>query len=432
MKRYIIYSLAGLMFAGITSCSKENPFGPDEPDRQGRLLKSALSLELQNADGYPALLGTRAATPAAEQFTIDFIKEGEDSPVISYLYSEMPEVVTLPVGAYTAVGRYGDNKESAWEEPYFRGETKFIIAADRITDDVKPIVAVLSNVRVSITFDPALKANMGDDSKVTVKVGESGSLEFTANDSERSGYFAYVENSCSLTATFSGDVEGYPVTESKVYDTVAPGSHYSITFRLHDAGAGDPGSISAGLTVDASVEIVDMNVTMDEEDDSIIEDDLRPVEGEPTTPVDPTKPDKKHPSASALEPQGDYAGYTPLDLNKVNEVTDNLYCAWKVISEAEGGFKKFEVKIISDTLTPEELEGVGLAEDIDLINPGDFEEPLVGLGFPVRLAGKNEASFDITSFLNLMTVLGQANHEFRLTVEDANGESVISVKLHTN
>lgn len=433
MKQYIKYFGILAAIAVLGSCSKEDPFWGTDSEGEGKILKSALTVNVPNADGFivasrPVL--TRAAAPVADDFTVDFIKSGETEPFRSYLYSRMPEVVTLPVGTYEAVARYGDNPAQDWEAPYYEGKTAFSVAADKITSDIEPINARLSNVRVSIVFAPTLIANMSADSKVTVRVGESGTLEFTPQDAERSGYFAYVENSNTLTATFSGNVEDLPVTESKVYDNVAPGSHYRVTFRMHDAGEDDPGSINGTFAVDASVEVVDMNIPIDEEEDQILEDDLRPVEGD-KEPVTPPSPDKPAPKATALQPSGDYAGYQMIDLDKVNEVTDDLYCAWKVTSEAEGGFRKFDVEIISGTLTPEELVGVGLQKDIDLINPGQFEEALVGLGFPVNLGGATEAEFDITEFLSLMAALGEANHEFRLTVTDANGTSVISVKLHT-
>ena len=436
MNKYINISLSIALAAAFSSCSKEEPFGPDELEGTGKVLKSALALELNNAEGVPVLYArTRAAVPTADDFTVDFIREGESTPYISYLYSVMPEVVTLPAGAYTAFASYGENAPQAWEAPYFKGETQFIVVADKITDDVEPIVARLANVRVSIKFDSKLVAAMNPDAKVTVKVGESGTLEYTASDMERSGYFAYVENSSTLTATFSGDVEGYPVVESKGYDNVQPGSHYSVTFRLHDAGEEDPGNVNVGLTVDASVEIVDMNVTLDPEEDEILKDDLRPVEGEPENPDPGTNvpdPGKTLPTATALEPAGEFAGFDKLDLNNVNEATDHLYCAWKVESEAEGGFKVFTVDIISNTLTPEELVGVGLTDHLDLINPGQYEETLDQMGFPVSIGGKTSAEFNITGFLSLLGALGEGTHEFKLTVTDANGTQIISVKLHTN
>ncbi len=436
MNKYIKISLSLAIVAMLGACAKDEPFTGKDYQGEGKVLKSALTLEINNADGVQRFYArTRAVAPSVDDFTVDFTREGETSPYVSYTYKNMPEIVTLPAGAFTAVAHYGENAAQAWEEPYFYGETKFIVVADKITDDVEPIVAKLNNIRVTIKFDSSLRNVMGSDAKVTVKVGESGSLDFTASDEERSGYFAYVENSNSLTATFTGLVEGFNVVETKGYDNVAPGSHYNIVFRLHDAGAEDPGTITGGVTVDAFVEIVDMNVTLDPEEDEILKDDLRPVEGDeenPDTPDVPGDDTKTKPQASALEPSGDYEGYTKLNLAAVNEVTDKLYCAWKVESKAPGGFQKFDVEINSDTLTPDELEGVGLQKNLDLINPGQFEETLSGLGFPVNLGGKSEAEFDITGFLSLMALLGEANHEFKLTVTDANGTSVISIKLHTN
>ena len=101
-------------------------------------------------------------------------------------------------------------------------------------------------------------------------------------------------------------------------------------------------------------------------------------------------------------------------------------------SEAEGGFKVFTVDIISNTLTPEELVGVGLTDHLDLINPGQYEETLDQMGFPVSIGGKTSAEFNITGFLALLGALGEGTHEFKLTVTDANGTQIISVKLHTN
>ncbi|MDE6330011.1 MAG: DUF4493 domain-containing protein, partial [Muribaculaceae bacterium] len=222
--------------------------------------------------------------------------------------------------------------------------------------------------------------------------------------------------------------------ESKVFDNVAPGTHYAITFRLHDAGEEDPGEINAGVVVDASVTIVDMNVVVDPEEDEVLVDDLRPVQGgddnkDPDTPDTPDTPNAA-PVMTALEPEQG-SGLNKLDLDKVNDI-DNLYCAWKVVSTADGGFRTFKVEIISDKLTPEELEGVGLAADLDLVNPGQYAGPLQGLGFPINVGGQNEVEFDITGFLGMMAVLGEADHEFRLTISDANGTTVKSVKLHCN
>lgn len=100
------------------------------------------------------------------------------------------------------------------------------------------------------------------------------------------------------------------------------------------------------------------------------------------------------------------------------------------------GFIKFEIDIISEVLTPEELSGVGLGSHIDLINPGDMTVPLQTLGFlPGRDSWEGEmtAEFVITPFMEILYgIHPPGTTEFKLTVGDENGETVKSVKLRVN
>lgn len=438
MKKHLNIFLTLIVALVVGGCSKEDPFpGDGVGDGQGSILKSALQVELQNEEGLDQVFGrpslnTRAVVPAADDFTVNFYKEGEETAVATYLFSEMPEVVTLPAGAITAVATYGDNAAQDWEAPYYKGETKFIVVADRVTDDVDPIVARLANVRVSIVFAPGLKEAMSADAKVTVVVGENGTLDFTQNDEERSGYFAYVENSRTLTATFNGKIDGFDTVETKGYDNVAPGNHYRITFKLRNAAEDGEGDINGGLTVDASVEVVDMNVSVDPDDD-VIDDDMRPVEGgdEPKPGPGPDEPGPGETGkAPELTPLAAPAGMIPVVFDEWNVVdVEKTYCAFTISSAAEGGIKELKVVIDSPSLTEDELATIGLAKNLDLVNPGNLEAPLTSLGFPVNVGGKTSVDFDITSFLSMLEIFGANDHQFIVTVKDANGETTKALKL---
>ena len=78
------------------------------------------------------------------------------------------------------------------------------------------------------------------------------------------------------------------------------------------------------------------------------------------------------------------------------------------------------VDIESTTLTPSELEAVGLAAHLDLAYPGELRSLLEGLGFPVaeNVVGQHELTFDITQFGGLLGALGAGTHKFVMTVED--------------
>lgn len=433
MKLYkgIFYTVA--LAAVLTGCSKEDPFvDPVYDGPTGTLMTRCLAPTLTNVEGTE----TRAAIPSTDDFNVVITRKGgardaSGTGTVEYKYSEMPEILTLPVGDYKVYAHHGDNKSAAWDEPYYYGESEFGIDANKITDEVEPIVAKLSNIRVTIVYHPSLLSAMSDDSKVEVKAGTAGTLTFSPGET-RSAYFKYVNASQTLAATFTGIVDGAEVVQTKTHANVKPGNHYRITFRVHGIDPDEDGDITGTISVDANVEVVNKDVTINGEQEEFLEDDWRPNQGNGEGPVTPPVGDKTLPTAIALEPTGEYAGFDKLDLNAVNEVTDHLYCAWKVVSEAEGGFQAFTVDIISNTLTPEELEEVHLASHLDLINPGQFEEGLSSMGFPVKIGGQSETSFDITGFLTLMQVLGEANHEFKLTVTDANGTSIVSVRLHND
>ena len=414
--KYLNIFLSVLLVAVFASCSKEDPFQGQE--RYGKVNTRSLLVELVNEEN---LMKTRAEVNVSD-FTVQFFLKGETTPKASFRYGDMPEVVELPVGTYSAKAFFGANASAAWDAPYYEGTTlsDFEVNANQVTMVADPIVCKLANVKVSVIFAEELASVMSADSKVSVKVGEHGSsLDFTKADADRSGYFAYVEDSHTLAATFSGEVEGYQTSETKVYDDVRPGNHYRIIFRLHSPSDEEPGDISGTLRVDASVEIEDVNRSIDSED-SILVDDLRPKEeGD-----DPNPPAKEGPTIEA---------HAPITFDGVNDVTDSSSVVIDVKSSAPNGVETCKVYIISEKLSKEELEGFGLKDELDLVNPGELAEMLSGMGFPVNVGGKKEMTFDISGFMSLLTALtntGETDeHQFRFVVCDANGTTEKTLTL---
>ena len=432
MKLYkgIIYSLSAVV---LTGCSMEETFQKGAPESTGTLKTSCLAPKLGNTEGIN--ISTRAGVPSTDDFNVVISRKTNAREAaqgsVEYKYGEMPEVLTLPVGEYKVYAHHGENKPADWDSPYYYGESEFSIDANKITDNVDPIVAKLSNIRVTIVFSASLLSAMSDDSKVEVRVGDQGVKEFTPSET-RSAYFKHVNKSQSLTATFTGTVDGSEVVETEGYDNVAPGNHYRITFRMHGIEEDKPGTITAGVTVDASVETINMNQTVDGEKEEYLENDMRPQQGGKDDPTPPTPDDPDQPTAPSItSAKPTEAGLVPVDLDIVNEVTDETYCVLNVVSTAEGGILSFEVDIDSNTLTADELASFGLSSHLDLVNPGSLAEPLTGLGLPVNVGGKKEVEFDITSFMGMLSALGEGTHIFTLTVSDANGTTSTTLKLHT-
>ena len=426
MKRYInaFLSLAAVASLSLGSCSRENPFSEGD-SMMGAFRTSSLDVNVNTEENVVRAQADDA--PSLSSFTVAFYKDGETTPHISYRYEEMPEIVTLPVGTYSAVAYSGDNEGAAFSAPYYRGESEsFEIVADVVSEVSEPVVCRLSNVKVSVFFDDDLSAAMSADSKVTVSVGEhGGSLVFTKADEGRHGYFAYLENSSSLAAYFEGNVEDYPTSVSKSRDDVQPGNHYILTFSLRSAGEEEPGTLAPSIGVDASVTVEDVDGNVVTEDE-YLEDDMRPSEGEEPQPPTPPADENNGPTVKATEDSG-------IDMDEINDFYEGVVCKLLITSDAPDGITEFTVNIDSPTLTPDVLEDVYLSSNLDLINPGELEDALKNLGFPVGSEVKNqhEVLFDISGFGGLLGMLGAGEHKFILTVADSNGTTVKTLRLRT-
>lgn len=417
-KTYILPFLAAALLAG--GCSKENPFGGGS-DEEGKILKSALSVSIK-ADGLERQNIRTRAEADLNDFTVVFTQQGHSEPVRKYKYGEMPDVVTLPAGTYTCTATYGELRQAEWESPYFLGSSEsFEVTPYEITSYIEPIECKLENIKVTIDFDSELRNAMSEDSYVEVKVGSSSSLHFTKAeaDSQKAGYFSHTAET-TLVATFNGKINGVQTVETKSMQNIEKGNHYKITFRLHpESGGSSGGDITGDVTVDASVTVVDVTRNVPLGDEPLLDDSERPNEGSSEDPDPPTPP------------QGDAPVITtqaPADIDAINDMslfvgTDNQ-CIINVKSTAEGGITVFTVDIDSDTLTPDELQNVGLPPTLNIAEtPSDLADILSSddFGFPVNVKGQSEVVFNLTKFMPMLNALGAGTHKFHFVVSDANG-----------
>lgn len=121
-----------------------------------------------------------------------------------------------------------------------------------------------------------------------------------------------------------------------------------------------------------------------------------------------------------VAPQIVWVGY---DIDKRQTYTAGMTCDLNV--KAPLTIADFKVKIISATLTPEELAGVGLAGEFSLVNDSQFFGALNGLGFPTGDAvyGQTEVDLSISNFLGVLAMLGAGEHDFEMSVSDLEGNT---------
>ncbi|MDY3933744.1 MAG: DUF4493 domain-containing protein [Muribaculaceae bacterium] len=476
--KLMLGSLAALL--SFTAC--DDPNYPGQESGEGQLSMKSL---LVNVISIEDVIESRS-TADVSNYTVDIVNKTTGNIAYTWKYSEMPAVVTLKVGDYTVRAYNTQVQTAAWETPYYYADKDVTITKNEIAE-LGTLTCKLSNVKVSIRYSDALKAliGSGNDVKVNVIVGETGSLDFAYNET-RSGYFKYVESSTTLVATFTGTVNGYYMNEYKVLADVAPGQHRIITFGVKDSPVppDETGLIgTTGLALDSYVTSVDMTVDVPIEEETVDPDDMLKLSnnalkftsaaasknvvvtatsqwtasttadwitlsatsgaaGETTVTVTTLENTTESQRSATVtfnmgsmtqtlvvtqDPKADETAPTitseTLDLENINVITDGMQAI--VFITAPNGIQNLNVTIDSPTLTPEELESVGLRSNFDLANPGDLESALSGLGFPTgsQVAGSTETiTFDISQFMVLLKKF-EGVHKFILEVVDVKGQS---------
>lgn len=437
--KHNIYShiLASATMVALAGCDKEANFMLQE----GQLNGKAVAVDYVNS-------GTRASNINIGEFIVNLVNTQTNEIEKSYTYSEMPEVVTLPVGEYRAEAVYGENKIAEWENPFYKGATTFKIEAGEITDHVDPIECELKNIKVEVDIlDETGFDIVGEDVQVVVNAGKSGELTYDTEHLDSIGYFRYDTGSYTIIAELSGTIDGlYTDGVRRVYDNAAAGNSYKIRFHIQRPDNTNPGDIQIGngITVDASIEIKDENHIIDpNEPENPIIDDMRPVNGDETNPDDPGKDPGNDPTPGddpqpasggpTIIPEGFELGvpYVVSYDEESDEEFPEVYTPVKFKVTSETGINEFKIHINSSTLTQETLESVQLSSKLNLVNPGEYKEALENLGFPTgdNVKGQTSIDFDISKFVPLLGLLGSGDHEFEITVSDQSGTTTGTIYL---
>lgn len=265
MKKILYIMIATVLSAmSLVSCDKGLV---DEVEQLGKVSFKGFGVTVLNDE---EVIEGRSSSVDVSIFKVNVQNKITGVKVNSWTYSEMPEIVELPVGSYTVEVYNAEVKNAAWESPYFYGVKDFEVKKNDIAI-VENVVCKLANLKVSIKYSNELKnaIGTGEDVKVNVLVGENSSLDFAYNET-RAGYFRCDNENKSLVATFSGSVDGFYITEYKVISDVAAGQHRIITFSLQTPPdvTDETGLVgTSGFSVSGEVTTIDLteNIPVDEE-----------------------------------------------------------------------------------------------------------------------------------------------------------------------
>ena len=371
------------------------------------------------------------------------VKNASNKEVMNGKLSEMTSA-NLLVGDYNiTVSSMAEAPIAEWEAPYYVASGSFSVEAGATTS-LGALTAQLKNIGVEVIFTDKFKEKAGADCKVEVVLG-LGKLTYVLGEN-RMGYFRSTAENMVLTAELTGTLDGEVVKEQRIIKNIKAGDRKQITYDIKEEPVTPPtpptddpdvppveppvdseeGDVELDFKVDVEVNDVDVdgNIIVDENDGE--------NEGGDGPEVPPVTPPEDKPTDLGV-PTIVWEGH---NLDEWFELTDGSIKVALNIA-APNKIKTLVVDIVSDAsaFQPDQLQGVGLDAHLDLSNPGDLRDAIMGLGFPVaeNVVGKTDLVFDISDFMPLMVVAEDKNVEFVLTLTDEFGHEVSKgLKLKVN
>lgn len=353
------------------------------------------------------------------------IKNSQGEQVEQYTYSEMPEIISLPVGTYTVVASSAEAATNGFDVPFYTGSTEqFTIKENELTE-VSALTCRLANVMISVEYDEELRKLMGEDVVTTVTIKEKTrdmikeySLDIPSSET-RKAYLIAPASVSPMDITLKGTIDGEFVTEVNRVDEVQAGQYNIIKYTLSpvdDGNNSEGGNLNIAINIDSSMTSSDETVGVNPGEEPGI-DDFPTDGGEEPGDGDG---DGEGGITSDISITGKDLGGSPFDIDQTQTITGATTLIVGI--EVPAGIQNLKVTISSDN---EDFGSIGASfGTFDLANPGDKESMIAELGLPYGTAvkDKTELDFDISTFTSLLIPF-DGTHTFNIAVTDNQGKT---------
>ena len=378
-----------VVLIALTACHSEKV--SFQMDTFGQLKLSSMQV---TADTEPLVTASRVSADIKDYLITVYAADG--GKLQEWKYAEMPEIFTLKTGTYKLVAHAPEVTDAAFDTPYCASaEESFEIRQDEITE-IGEVKCTLHNVKVTVKYEDKLMALLGDNVKVTVKVGEE-KLEYT-KDETKSGFFHGKAENNVVDVVFQGSVEGEPVSITRSYAEIALGTELIVTYKYKESVTGiDPGTGGSfhapGISVDEKLIAVNETGAVLPEEDEILDFGKPAIEGDGFDLSQPVTNLNQKVVVNLMAPDG--IAHVKVEIASENETFAG------VIQEMFGG-------------------------PFDLADPGTLEETLKGLKLPVseQVINQQLVKFDVSQFMPLLKGDFAGIHRFIIEVVDNNNSSV--------
>ena len=349
------------------------------------------------------------------------IKNSQGEQVEQYTYSEMPEIISLPVGTYTVVASSAEAATNGFDVPFYTGSTEqFTIKENELTE-VSALTCRLANVMISVEYDEELRKLMGEDVVTTVKIGDH-SLDIPSSET-RKAYLIAPASAGSMDITLKGTIDGESVTEVARKDNVQAGQYHiikNVLSLVNDGNNKVGGNVNIVINIDSSMTSSDETVGVNPGEEPGI-DDFPTDGGEEPGDGDG---DGEGGITSDISITGKDLGGSPFDIDQTQTITGATTLIVGI--EAPAGIQNLKVAISSDN---EEFNGIGEGlGEFDLAHSDSMNEdaqamlPILGLPIDDAVLNQTNLDFNISKFTSMLAGF-KGTHTFKITVTDNQGKT---------
>lgn len=412
----ICLTLMAVLFTFSACHSEKMETGTTDVTGQLSLASMKMEVDLKVDTVYPQ---SRAGVDVSN-FLLT-IKNSQGEQVEQYTYSEMPEIISLPVGTYTVVASSAEAATNGFDVPFYTGSTEQFTIKEIELTEVSALTCRLANVMISVEYDEELRKLMGEDVVTTVKIGDN-SLDIPSSET-RKAYLIAPASAGSMDITLKGTIDGESVTEVKRVENVQAGQYNIIKYVLSPVDDGNNsvgGNLNIAINIDSSMTSSDETVGVNPGEEPGIDD--FPTDGgeEPGDGDGDSDGDGEGGITSDINITGKKLGDSSFDIDQTQTITGDTTLIVGI--EAPAGIQNLKVTISSDN---GDFGSIGASfGTFDLANPGDKESMIAELGLPYGTAvkDKTELDFDISTFTSLLIPF-DGTHTFNIVVTDNQGKT---------
>lgn len=431
MKILNIAALGLLATVAFSSCEmKEELYGGKNKDNnQG-------NLELGIAVKQPYSM-SRAETVSADNFPVTIEGSALDNTLSYAKATDVPSVITLPVGTYKVSAHSPGELTKQMTTPYYAGEGNYTISKG--TNEVATVICKMKNTRVQLSYGEDFFSNFKDWT-ITIAAGKNNALEYKTSSTSPAPVYLNIEDEkvesiiVNVTATTN---KGASVVDAKTFKKSDASESYSDVnnwFEGGDAITINMGAVKAaagtvtGITINAKV-------TFENKKDEIIID---PSESE--TPVVPETPDANAPT---LTFQKGVDKVTYISDNEISYSMSDSPASFDATITAPSKIESIVVKIaagndaFAEILKDLKMDGQEfVTSGVNIVDNNDFNNNLLASqGLTGVKKGDTKYVFPIGVFFTFLNITKETDagkaHQFDIVVTDQAGKSTSgTLKIH--